>query len=121
MHETWKKLVLAAIIVGPVAGFGVVMYRIDGQNRVRSAQRTADVNRQIGLDCDPWKDDAVAFSKCVNAWRAWQRCRNKLDDDSGVICTHPKFQFQERLQRQLDEAFKAIDTESQGGANSDQR
>lgn len=121
MHEIWKKLFLAAILVGPIAGFGVVMYRINEQNRARSAQRTADVNRQIGLDCDPWKDDVVAFAKCVNAWHAWQRCRLKLDDDSGVVCTHPKFQFEERLQRQLDEAMKAIDAEPQSGANSDQR
>jgi hypothetical protein len=26
-----------------------------------------------------------------------------------VICTHPKFQFEERLQRQLDEAMREVD------------
>lgn len=121
MREPWRKLALAIVIVIPIVGLGVAAYRVYEQGRVRSAARTADVNRQMALDCDPWRSDQTELSQCADAWSVWQRCRRRLEGSSGVICTHPKFRFEERLKRQVDEAIRPIDSEMQSGVSKDQR
>jgi hypothetical protein len=87
------SLVILAILASGIAGF----LAFDKDAALEASWRQSRDER-MRRGCESWNTDA-GHADCLLAWGAWQRCRRRLpsyDQQLGIICTHPKFRFEER-------------------------
>lgn len=113
-----KKAVLFALIVLPIAGVAAVGWRTYEGYLANRQQTELNYRKQLAGVCGDWISDPEKRLVCADAYEIWRNCRAHLQKveydsglDTGVVCEHPVFLFNTRLEQQLTDAMRSINGE----------